>query len=93
MKKRDIIVLLGLCLLIGCNSTTITTNQPAYGIPVDHTSNQFLWGLVGDTVHTSGIISRAEVYKALGDYLMTIITIGIYTPWSVKIWYTETDKK
>ena len=92
MRKRDIAVLLGLCLLIGCNATTITTDQPAYGIPVDFTSNQFLWGLVGDTVQTSGYSSRAEVYKGFGNYIMTILTAGIYSPWTVKVWYTETKK-
>ena len=80
-------------MLAGCCSTHVTTEQPAYGIPVDDTSNQFLWGLVSGRVHTSGHMSRVEVYKSFGDYILTFITLGIYTPWSVNIWYSETTNK
>jgi len=91
MTKRIItlVLILSVGLLGACSSTTITTDQPAYGIPVDFTSHQFLWGMVGGQVHTSGTMSRTEVYKGFGDMILTVLTLGLYTPWSVEAWYKE----
>lgn len=92
MKRRAIGAALLLCLLAGCCTTEISTDQPAYGKPARFTSHQFLWGLVGGHVHTSGRLSRVEVYKGVGNYILTVLTVGLYSPWSASVWYSETTK-
>ena len=93
MRARMIVVAMVAGMFAGCCATHVTTEQPAYGIPVSNSSHQFLWGMVSGNVHTSGHLSRVEVYKSFGDYILTIITLGIYTPWSVNTWYSETTNK
>ena len=92
MKRLILILAISLCLLTACSRTSITTTQPAYGIPVKNTSHHFLWGLAGDNVETSGRISRTEVYKGFGDHILTWLTLGLYSPWSVKIWHADSKE-
>jgi len=91
MKSLALCAALTSLLLVACQTTEISSDQPAYGIPSHYSSNQFLWGLVSGEVHASGRVARAEVYKSFGDYILTAVTLGLYTPWSVSIWYTETE--
>lgn len=93
MKKPCIIFLIS--CLAACSTVTISppgaekiSSQPNY----QNSEPFFLWGLVGETrVNTKEVCNGEEPVQmqsqaTFGDGLITNLTLGLYSPHSVKVW-------
>jgi hypothetical protein len=78
-------------LAAGCFKVTYQNPMlPPNGVMHDGTSSFFILGLVGDSRIPAwqmcpGGVSRIQTGLSFGDLVLTVITIGIYTPRSYEI--------
>ncbi len=92
---RKLLALPILVLFLGCSTVTVTpegsrkrSDAPTH----EERLNYFLWGLVGEpTVDVRAMCQdRAPVemqaQSTFVDSLLTLITLGIYAPRSVRVW-------
>ncbi|QDP03082.1 Bor family protein [Thalassotalea sp. PS06] len=95
MKK--FVILLGL-VLTGCSTVTMQpeqtskyVNPPTY----EDSKNFFFWGLVGEhRVNVTEICGDKEVIQmqsqqTFQEGVFALLTLGIYSPHSVKVWCSE----
>jgi hypothetical protein len=93
--------LVALLSLSACSTVTIRdkseakmSSEPSY----ESSESFFLWGLVGEKhIDVQKICGKQTVRQAqsqftLEDSLLTLITLGIYQPRTVKIWCEEGAK-
>ena len=81
--------------LAGCSSVTIQPERIAK-ITEKPTSQEsrpfFLWGLVGEqrvdvkSVCGAGKVLQMQSQATFGDGALSLITLGIYSPHTVKVW-------
>jgi len=89
--RRILGVLASAALVAGCFKVTYTDpRMPPNGIHVEGTTRFFLLALVGDErvpVYQlcPGGVSQIQSGLSFGDLVLTVITIGIYTPRSYEI--------
>jgi hypothetical protein len=89
--KRVIATLVCAALASGCFGITYRNPAvPPNGIVVDGTSKFFVLALIGDEripvyQYCPGGVSSLETYLSFGDLILTVLTIGIYTPRSYEI--------
>ncbi len=93
MKKLSVLLLA--LVLSACSSVTIQPEQIAKlsSQPTYHDSRHFfLWGLIGEErVNVKQICGENKVLQmqsqqTLADGALGLITLGIYSPHSVKVW-------
>lgn len=95
MFKKQILTILLVISLAGCSSVTIHPKQnikyashPTYEESFDF----FLWGLIGEErVNVKNICqektaTQMQSQATATDVILTILTLGIYAPHSVKVW-------
>ena len=94
MKKFLFIALM--CLQTSCTSVQMAFDQPDEKTTIitsfTHYSHYFLFGLVGsDTLDLNktcmnGKPIQVKNYSTFEDILFTVVSCGLYTPKSTKIW-------
>jgi hypothetical protein len=75
----------------GCYHVRYQMKAEAVGPPVTAWNHIFLWGLAGsgsvDVAATCpGGLARLETKRSFGNLLLSLLTIGIYTPNQVTVW-------
>jgi hypothetical protein len=91
--KRALRTALGAALLLstaGCKTVQYRTRLPAGGARSERTLHFFLFGAVGTatvdlTEACPNGVARWQNQKSFVDGLLTVVTIGIYTPRTVTI--------
>lgn len=95
MKLKTVAALALATVLAGCSTVTI---HPAASGKLSSTPTYqdsrpfFLWGLVGDErvnvveVCANKPVKQMQSQQTFGDGFLTVITLGIYAPHSVKVW-------
>ena len=96
MKIRPKLLVLSICLfLISCSTVTIRPDdriKQSSGHTIEKQENYFLFGLVGE--HHVNVqeacagksISQAQAHTTFIDGLLGVVTLGIYTPRSYRLW-------
>jgi len=93
--KKTIIILFAFLVLSACSSVTIrtdnqkeSTNRPTY----QKSFNYWWWGLRGEydvnvrEVCSGNNVTQMQSISRLSDTAFTIITLGIYSPRSARVW-------
>jgi hypothetical protein len=83
--------------LAGCQTVKFQTGRAAAPTHVEQDIHFWLWGLVGDPVvdldaACPGGVATFRVDARLGDYLVDVITLGIYAPRTVSIQCVEVKR-
>ena len=86
-------IALATCAALATGCFKVTYQNPALmpnGMTVDGRSSFFILGLVGDEVIPAyqmcpGGVARIQTGASFVDLLLTVVTIGIYTPRSYEI--------
>lgn len=90
------LVYAGVCLgFVACSTTTIrpqgtqvTISEPSYKASEDF----YFWGLMGEYhVHTNEVCKSKSVQQmqtqfTVPDALLGLVTLGIYSPRTIKVW-------
>ena len=93
--KKTIIAMTALCLMSACSSVTIRDQgkQKLAGDPTWEKSEPFFfWGLAGtghvnvDEVCGNRKASQLQTQRTFVDGLLGVITLGIYSPHSARVW-------
>ncbi|HEX2677211.1 MAG TPA: hypothetical protein VHM19_11240 [Polyangiales bacterium] len=93
MMRRVLRALIALALLscsTGCYQATFVAPKTAAGIEHDEWNDFFLFGLIGDPKYDtrqacSGAIAKVRTAGNVGTGLLSLFTIGIYTPRKVYV--------
>lgn len=89
------LALLIACLLAGCATITIHPEKSRKLAPpptYQDTRHFFFWGLAGETrvdvreVCAGRDVAQMQSQATFVNALLTIITLGIYAPHTVKVW-------
>lgn len=93
------LVLCATVALAGCSTVTINQqrtvavrDEPSY----EQTRDFFLWGLVGEErvnvgeVCDGNSVAQMQSQATFVNGFLTIITLGIYAPHTVKVWCEDT---
>ncbi len=88
--RRTILASLAALALAGCHVVRYDTGRPASQQVVTIPLNFFLWGLVGDRVVDLDAAcpegaARWQNQATVGDAFFDVITVGIWSPRTVKI--------
>lgn len=95
MKIKSIALLTFMFFMVGCATVTINpkdTNKLFTEPTYQKSKSFFLWGLAGEhRIDVKKICSNSKVIqlqsqKTFIDTVFTLITYGIYSPHSVKVW-------
>ncbi|EJF06749.1 Bor protein [Thiovulum sp. ES] len=96
LKKSNIAFLfLTAFLFTSCSKVTVVAQNPKSEIirepDFQRSENYFFWGLAGEHhYNTTSIcnngVEQIRTEKTFGDGFFTLITLGIYSPHSAKIW-------
>ncbi len=81
-------LLAALLLSVGCYHAKIeTASAPSGQTFADNWARGWAWGLAGPTVQTSGAcpngVARVETQLSFLNQLVSLLTIGIYTPMQI----------
>lgn len=89
-RTRTVSILAGLAVCLGlsagCTVAKIQAAAPPTWEPVSQTSHRLFWGLICFETTIPYHVARAEVYLGIGDWFATVLTAGIYSPYSVDVW-------
>lgn len=93
MSRASILLAGALVLLSGCMRNTISTGKPP-GAYHELKGKFFLYGIVGqEDVNVGQLcpngVSKIEEKTGVGDWLLTCVTVSIYTPRSIKVTCTS----
>jgi hypothetical protein len=88
--RRFLVVSLAALALAGCHVVRYDSGRPASQRVVTVPLNFFLWGLVGDRVVDLDAAcpegaARWQNQATAGDAFLDVITVGIWSPRTVKI--------
>ncbi len=95
MFSKLVLVISSLILVAGCSTVTIhpKPTQKFESNPTYEDSKSFyMWGLVGDQrvdvqeVCNGKEVAQMQSQQTFANGFLTIITLGIYAPHSVKVW-------
>lgn len=92
--RRTLLVPLAALALAGCHVVRYDTGRPASQQVVTVPLNFFLWGIVGDRVVDLDAAcpdgaARWQNQATAGDAFIDVITVGIWSPRTVKIQCAE----
>jgi len=95
MKLKTVAALALATVLAGCSTVTIhpaSSGKLASAPTYQDSRPFFLWGLVGDErvnvveVCANKSVKQMQSQQTFGDGVLTLLTLGLYAPHSVKVW-------
>lgn len=91
---RRLLGLLLVPLLAGCFQTTFVNPSVSPGEEHDPWTHFFLWGLVGEAEMDVRELCSGDVYSVgfgqnFGTYMVSLVTLGIYTPRKIYVTCAE----
>ncbi|MBX3471013.1 MAG: hypothetical protein KF878_29450 [Planctomycetes bacterium] len=94
MARRLAALLVVACLVVfpGCRIVRVDTAHDT-GPREDHRVDRWLWGIISGyhDIERPATVARVDVTKAFTDYVLSFITLGIYVPVTVTVWYVDEE--
>jgi len=85
MKKLLVPFAVIAALSSGCYHVSVKSPQAPNGVQLEQTAHMFLFGLIGDEVDSPCAPSAVETRQGVIDWLLSGVTLGLYTPYSVTV--------